>query len=164
MAWVLFGGVAAIGISYVCNEIYTGVADAIKPISSYFMERERLQQEEELDLLHQQHITRIKERRKNDDKIRSKYHLKERTKMMVNNDTDEICHLIFVSKNKTPEEALLATDNHRITLGARNTIELIDQELEYYHVILNVQNQNRILDGGIRVSEFNVKPVDISCW
>jgi hypothetical protein len=165
MAWII----GAVGVGYLVSTVDDYIDEKLKPMYDYFETSENDKIQRDVESVRQEHINNKKYKKITHDQIRDKYNIQGSGFIVLNNNTNEICHVVYVNhyhaKNK--EEAIswakqvidikyfqLGLSNKLNTkkeiIGASSNLQLIEQEFIEYFIVLMINNEYMVLDQSMK--------------
>lgn len=160
MAWLLFGGGIGAGASYVASEISDLYDKTSKSINDLIDETKQEYINQENEAKRQEKINNYKKSHEKSNKIAGEYGLKQRNRVKIINDSEEICDIIYVNhgRAKNPNDAILWAKqelsanvfNRKNTkidqLTPSTNMEIIPTEINEYTIVLHTKNQFVVLN------------------
>lgn len=186
MAWLLLGGIGLVGTAYLTSEAKEFWDKTTKPLYDK-IEKENKDSEERIkEEIRQADIERKKKLYKSHNDIRTKYNIKPKPIIILNNNTEEICTVIYVNhymatnkddairwakKNINRDyfdgQVLNKLSTKKIDVGVNNSVELIARELEEYYIVLHINDKyiifDQVKDAKINDLFKNDTQVDLGC-
>lgn len=161
MAWILAG----VGLAYAGTVVTDWWDSATKPMYDYIDKENTDAVEREREKLRQLQIERIRGKNMENGEIRDKYGIKKKEQIILVNNSEEVCDIIYAnhykSKNKegaitwakkmvdmkyTDGELLNKMSTKRVKLGVRGNLELIKNEFIEYYIVLHINKQFFVID------------------
>lgn len=164
MAWLLGLGALA-GGGYLISVVDDYVTEKTKPMYDYF-ENEKVDEIERIkELSRQEQINDIKHKKVFHDELRTKYNLSGSGFILLNNNTNEVCYVVYVNhySAKNKEEAImwakkvvdmeyfkLGLSNKLNTkkeyIGVHNNLQFIQKEFDDYYIVLAIGDKYVIFE------------------
>lgn len=189
MAWLLLVPIVGVGAVYVGNAVSEFWDETTKPFFDWRTQKNKDTEERIVENIRYDDIERKKERYRKNDIIRQKYKIGDKKELksfsllsyIDNNDTkptkkqnklttfinntDDVCHLIFVNhyNAKDKNEAIMWAEKkmkfelfdgqvfnklnmRKECIGVDNRFDLIKEEFDEYFIVLNVGDKYYVLD------------------
>lgn len=134
MAWFLAGGYAL----YKVNDWYEA---ANKSVDDYFRARDQEYMTSQAEQRHLVYCIRHKETIQKNNNILNNLGKSPKSVHKINNNTDDVCYLYYVSKERFKEDPDINCSLQTITIGANNKYEVIETEFDKFHMIAQIEEK-----------------------